>query len=258
MNENASPYESLPPPFNEVMEPTQPNDNPTLIEQSIYDTGYKLGIEQVENMILRKQQTQLEHQATHDGLTSLLTKGPLIEAADRRLKIARPDQIFAMYFVDLDNFKSINDLHSGQHETGDMVLREMAAQLTLSARSHRADPDLVARGDREDDAATARLGGDEFAVFAELTDENDTDKPFSPQERYQVLLSRLETDLNNRVKELQNSDPELAKLNFGATIDGVIRQAGQDTTAAQMIAAADKLMLAKKNARKDANGGGYR
>ncbi|QXH53659.1 diguanylate cyclase [Pseudomonas fakonensis] len=93
----------------------------------------------------RREQTLLD-QATLDPLTGLPNRSALFQALDYLLQQRAP---FALYFIDLDGFKQVNDSHG--HETGDLLL-QAAAERMLAAM--RAD-DLV-----------ARLAGDEFVVIA--------------------------------------------------------------------------------------------
>lgn len=101
---------------------------------------------------LRQLQEQLTHQALHDSLTGLanrvLFQTRLAEAL--HAAGASPGRNVAVLFVDLDDFKEVND--SFGHEAGDEVLRVVAARLRHSLRP----TDLA-----------ARLGGDEFAVLLE-------------------------------------------------------------------------------------------
>jgi diguanylate cyclase (GGDEF)-like protein len=94
--------------------------------------------------------------AHHDPLTGLCNRAMLEERMDQALAQAgRDGSRFALLFCDLDGFKAINDQHG--HETGDAILREVAARLSAGRR----------RGD-----TVARFGGDEFVVL--LTDLADT------------------------------------------------------------------------------------
>jgi diguanylate cyclase (GGDEF)-like protein len=91
-----------------------------------------------------------EHeQATHDSLTGLINSGAFLEAGatevERARRYAHP---LSVIFLDLDNFKQLND--SRGHDAGDAALRATAQALQSSLRSN----------DR-----VARLGGDEFAVM---------------------------------------------------------------------------------------------
>jgi diguanylate cyclase (GGDEF)-like protein len=98
---------------------------------------------------------ELHQQALHDSLTGLANRTLLFQEIER--VVAHGAGRAAVLFIDLDDFKGINDNHG--HETGDLVLVEVAARLRSSCRPH----DLV-----------ARLGGDEFALLLEhLTSVDD-------------------------------------------------------------------------------------
>jgi diguanylate cyclase (GGDEF)-like protein/PAS domain S-box-containing protein len=100
---------------------------------------------------------ELRHQAFHDALTGLanraLFEDHLVQALARA---RRHDQPVAVLFLDLDDFKTIND--SLGHEAGDELLRAVAIRIGSAVRA--------------DDTA-ARLGGDEFAVLAETSEHDD-------------------------------------------------------------------------------------
>jgi diguanylate cyclase (GGDEF)-like protein len=92
---------------------------------------------------------QLHYQATHDMLTALPNRLQFKDQLARRLAQAkRESQQFALLFIDLDNFKSIND--SLGHAAGDEVLQQMAERLKQCVR----EADVV-----------TRLGGDEFVII---------------------------------------------------------------------------------------------
>jgi diguanylate cyclase (GGDEF)-like protein len=89
--------------------------------------------------------------AEHDSLTGLMNRAALTEALRRSLALAtRQKWSVAVVFVDLDNFKTINDTLG--HAAGDEVLRQIAQRLGGVLR----ESDLL-----------GRLGGDEFIVVAE-------------------------------------------------------------------------------------------
>ena len=96
-------------------------------------------------------QEQLSYQAFHDILTGLANRSLFIERVEEAVaRIQESGETMAVIFIDLDDFKSVNDTLG--LEAGDSLLKEAARRL-----------DLCLRG--EDTAA--RLGGDEFAVLVE-------------------------------------------------------------------------------------------
>lgn len=98
---------------------------------------------------LVKQQTiQLEQLAFNDELTGLANRRSLTEQLDQAiLHIQREGKCLALMYLDLDDFKRIND--STGHEDGDRLLIAVAQQLRTSVR----ESDII-----------GRLGGDEFAI----------------------------------------------------------------------------------------------
>lgn len=89
---------------------------------------------------------ELEHQATHDPLTGALNRATFYSHLD--LACQQREQPFAVMYLDLDDFKKINDTYG--HLTGDECLRQVAEAIRATIRG----------GD-----AVARMGGDEFAIL---------------------------------------------------------------------------------------------
>ncbi|MGB4073931.1 EAL domain-containing protein [Pseudomonas sp.] len=103
----------------------------------------------------KRYQEELEHQANHDSLTGLPNRNLLNDRISQAIAFAsRSNSRFTLAFMDLDNFKVIND--SLGHSAGDQLLSEVAARLRVSARPI----DTV-----------ARLGGDEFIILLVDTDQ---------------------------------------------------------------------------------------
>ncbi|MCC6317522.1 MAG: EAL domain-containing protein [Gemmatimonadaceae bacterium] len=103
---------------------------------------------------------RLRHDSQHDPLTGLPNRAMFLKRlADASLRARRGvDGIFAVLFLDVDDFKLVND--SMGHHVGDEVLVEIARRLETCIRGG----DLV-----------ARLGGDEFAILLErVTDARET------------------------------------------------------------------------------------
>jgi diguanylate cyclase (GGDEF)-like protein len=95
---------------------------------------------------------QLRHDALHDRLTGLPNRAFFVERVRLAVERARrdPDECFGVIFLDLDNFKLVNDSHG--HVAGDELLLEVSRRFTGCLRS----VDML-----------ARLGGDEFALLLE-------------------------------------------------------------------------------------------
>lgn len=107
---------------------------------------------------MKRKEEQIEHQAYHDALTGLPNRLLLKDRLSHSIKRAqRNGGMSAVLFIDLDNFKVIND--SLGHAVGDEVLLEVARRFRHVVR----ESDTV-----------ARLGGDEFVVLMEeIMDEED-------------------------------------------------------------------------------------
>ncbi len=105
-----------------------------------------------EDVSLRKEQEdQLRHRAHHDALTDLPNRLLAFERLKYSIAQARRQSgAFTLMFIDLDNFKQIND--SLGHDAGDQLLQKVARRLLSTLRE----------GD-----TVARLGGDEFLVILE-------------------------------------------------------------------------------------------
>lgn len=100
-----------------------------------------------ENERVVKSQLEIQRLAQHDPLTGLVNRTQC-ELAFQRAIAAKPQEQVALLFIDLDNFKPINDALG--HQAGDEVLKQLAAAL----RSELSEQDIV-----------SRFGGDEFVVI---------------------------------------------------------------------------------------------
>jgi len=153
---------------------------------------------------LRRSQAALARLVTQDALTNVLNARAfadrLGQELDRNRRYPRP---LALMYMDLDNFKVINDTHG--HQTGDAVLRLVADAMRTSVRT----ADIV-----------GRLGGDEFAVLMPETDAQVAD----------AAAKRLVAGLRDVFKGTPNVTASIGLVSCTATdasTDDLLRRADQ-------------------------------
>lgn len=164
-------------------------------------------------------QEELERISSTDALTGLANRRSFMRSLEiclaRSTRTGRPG---SLVYVDLDNFKLINDTHG--HERGDAALRGVADLLLRSVRTY----DLA-----------ARLGGDEFALWLEETDEE------AATERARELLAE--------ARPLAAESPDPARP-LGLSIGIAIFKPGDGEGLDALIARADTAMYRIKHASK--------
>jgi len=102
-----------------------------------------------------RDEARMRHEAVHDPLTGLANRVLLRDRLEHALARAeREGSETGVFFVDLDDFKRVNDLYG--HATGDAVLKQLGERLSGALRP--AD-------------TVARIGGDEFVAICEEVDE---------------------------------------------------------------------------------------
>ncbi|MDQ6856527.1 MAG: EAL domain-containing protein [Candidatus Dormibacteraeota bacterium] len=174
------------------------------------------GLSVRENVVLLRRlasnETELNHRAEHDPLTDLSNRASFIRFVDEYLGQPRSDRLCAVMFVDLDDFKHIND--SLGHAMGDQAIVAVGQRLKACMRDH----DLV-----------ARLGGDEFAVF--LTRLPDVGQLVNIAERVIETLN----------EPFHSSD---MRASVCGTIGVALAEAGDD--AGELLRRADIAMYAAK------------
>jgi len=139
----------------------------------------------------RKQvEQELVHNALHDSLTNMPNRVSFLDRLQHEFNRAKhdPNHKFAVLFVDIDNFKKVND--SLGHSIGDQLISEIGRRLTTSLRGY----DTVSRPAATDgpewpkgEDTPARLGGDEFTVL--LVDINDPSDAIRAAKRIQSVLA---------------------------------------------------------------------
>jgi diguanylate cyclase (GGDEF)-like protein len=120
-----------------------------------------------EIQLRRRAEETMREMAHRDALTKLPNRPYLIEKLSKIVRLHRACQAprHAVLFLDLDNFKIIND--SLGHDAGDDLLNQVAARLKECVR----EQDTAGRVSEESEGETVRLGGDEFVVLLERLED---------------------------------------------------------------------------------------
>jgi diguanylate cyclase (GGDEF)-like protein/PAS domain S-box-containing protein len=164
----------------------------------------------------KRLEDQLIRQALHDPLTGLANRALLHDRLLHGLaRAARTGERLALLFIDLDDFKLVND--SLGHDAGDRLLVAVADRL----RAGRRATDTI-----------ARLGGDEFAILLEGTGDQDASRA---AER---ILAALESPV----------DLDGTKVSVHASI-GIAQQGGPDDAGALLRNADLAMYAAKRNGK---------
>ena len=166
----------------------------------------------------KRLEDELIYRAFHDQLTGLPNKAKFCDrlehAADRSRRLTTG---YAVLFLDIDNFKTVND--SLGHQAGDQLLVEAATILALCLR--RAD-------------TAARLGGDEFAILIEDIDDPET-----------------ATRLAERITESFRRPFRIAGRDVFATVSIGLAFGSGDSTSEQILRDADLAMYTAKSRGKN-------
>lgn len=161
-----------------------------------------------------KQQEKMEHLAHHDSLTNLPNRYTFMEQLNKAIAHAkRQKNMVALAFIDLDDFKPINDQYG--HDVGDKVLINVGEKLNFNLR--------------EEDCI-ARLGGDEFAMM--ITEQQSVNE-------IQLFMERILDKL---------TEPyfvDSIEIEISASI-GVALYPNHATTAEQLLRIADQAMYKAK------------
>ncbi len=152
-----------------------------------------------------RQATLFQMAANTDSLTGLPNRRMLNELLENQLQ---QSEIFCVLLVDIDHFKTVNDIHG--HDRGDEVLRRIAEALRLHAR----ETDIV-----------GRWGGEEFLVLLSLQNASD--------------CVEVAERLRSQVEALRP-----AGLPISISLGGTMRRAGD--TLASLVKRADQALYAAK------------
>lgn len=168
------------------------------------------------HITLKEQREQLQYEATHDRLTSLLNRHQLANEGVRKFARAlrQSDEKFSVIMLDIDNFKNINDTYG--HLVGDEVLKSIANVLD----KHRRVEDFV-----------VRYGGEEFVILLEHCSLDDA----------KIIAEKLR-------KEIEQLHPH----NIDVTCSfGVCSLQKRHQTLEELLKDADEALYSAKNSGKN-------
>jgi diguanylate cyclase (GGDEF)-like protein len=188
-------------------------------ESEALSVGAKLAALAIET---RRLYSDLLHRSEFDLLTDIHNRFSLSKRLGSQIEEARQNAgIFGMIYIDLDDFKQVNDLFG--HHIGDLYLQEVTKRMKQQLRSH----DLL-----------ARLGGDEFAVL--------------------LPMVRNRAGVEEIVQRLEHSfdDPLILEEHVlqGSASFGIALYPEDGATEDSLLSAADASMYVSKNRRKQESG----
>ena len=166
----------------------------------------------------RRLYSDLLHRSEYDMLTDIHNRFSLETLMDAQIDKARHEAtVFGLIYIDLDNFKLVNDSHG--HQVGDQYLQEVALRLKKQLRPHDK---------------LARLGGDEFAALVP------------------IVRSRAEVEeIAERLKRSFDEPFALEGLVMtGSASVGIALYPEDGTTRDNLLNAADAAMYIEKNAKR--------
>lgn len=178
----------------------------------------------------REMQERIQQQALHDSLTELPNRRLLTHNLGLAMAGHKRSGLHgALMFLDLDNFKPLNDTHG--HKVGDLLLVEVAHRLR--------------QGVRENDTV-ARFGGDEFVV---LLGDLDTDLATSSTHAHTVAQKLLAALAQPYRLEVAQSTGALKTVEHRCTASiGVVLFNGRETEPDELLKQADMAMYRAKQA----------
>jgi diguanylate cyclase (GGDEF)-like protein len=162
----------------------------------------------------KEMDSRLQHLAYHDTLTELANRKLFHEQLSRSIEWSRRGgHKFAVIFLDLDNFKLVNDTFG--HSAGDLLLKQVAQRLLH----------LVRKSD-----TVARMGGDEFALIIENLPNFD-------------YVAQLARKIREHIRRSHTIDSSLIDINFSM---GVSLYPLDGSTEEELIRKADRAMYMAK------------
>lgn len=198
----------------------------TLLQQNIWQQQRRQLQHYNQHLLLNLWHAAMQHASMHaelqqlkldsqcDGLTQTLNRNFMLDRINHNISIAKREKSqFALLFIDLDNFKPVNDQYG--HAAGDAVLQQVSARLSAAIR---------------DSDAISRHGGDEFLVLVNNVKSTQTAIAFAVK-------------LVNMLKQPYQLAEQ--RISLSASI-GIALFPAQGSSAAALINSADSAMYKAK------------
>ncbi|WP_373073483.1 EAL domain-containing protein [Sulfurimonas sp.] len=167
----------------------------------------------------KQNQEKLKYLATHDSLTGLFSRSEILNKIEKAINESKKeDKTFALVFIDLDNFKEIND--SMGHSLGDKLLVNVAKRI----KSIKNESDFV-----------ARIGGDEFVILL---------APSTNQIHTNIFIDKLH---NIFIEPFVIDNKEL----YTTVSAGIVYYEKDDSSALSLLRKADLAMYSAKDKGKN-------
>lgn len=205
--------------------------NITAIERDGKDIAYYVGT--YTDITTRKAaENEIKQLAFNDALTKLPNRRMLVDLLNKAMTVSKRSRRYgALMFIDLDNFKPLNDQYG--HESGDALLVEVARRLTISVR----EVDTV-----------ARFGGDEFVVMLNELDEDIA----ASMTQAGVVAEKIRVVLSERyvLKVVRDGSVHGTVEHHCTSSIGIDMFLGSETSAEEILKRADLAMYhAKRSGR---------
>lgn len=184
------------------------------VRATVADSGISVSLRDIRDR--KREAARLRRASMSDALTGLLNRRGFLSLAERSLDGARAaGQNSALFYLDCNAFKQINDTHG--HQAGDRALTEIARALRVGVR----ETDLV-----------ARMGGDEFTILA--VDAEGT------------CIDSIRARITERLDALNAS--RSLPCPVSVSVGHVLTAASDATSLADLLELADRDLLARKRA----------
>ena len=161
--------------------------------------------------------SKMDYHINIDSLTNIHSRKYFLEILERIIAVHKENEKFALIFVDIDNFKHVNDTYG--HIIGDEVLADFGHKLSINCQKNNC--------------ICGRLGGDEFGIISKNCDKKCTDSEIA--------------DLRQMLKQNPHKNKYPIDISYGV----VLVEGKTDACAQDLLNQADILMYQNKKRYKN-------